>query len=181
MGYRGELLTSLADPLERGVRRFASNAVPDVGRSLRRRVRAHTPVAHETAAVLMSYPSLDAWIRARGGREPGTLKDSWQIGEVEVFLSGSGERRRIAVYTLDPVAPHVEWETRPHLILPKRAKVLTIPTARGMAYATAVHHPGTRGVHMMATALAEVAAEWRSIVARQWRNETGASRFWRAP
>lgn len=181
MGYHGGELVDLAAPLDRGVKRFASATTHDVGRELRRRVRHHTPVAKETAAVRASFSSLGAWISARGGREPGELRDSWKVGEVEVVLAG-GERRRVDVYTLDPVAPHVEWPTQPHLILPKRpGGVLTVPTRHGMVFATAVHHPGTRGVHMMATALAEIAVEWRRIAARQWSNETRSQRFWRAP
>jgi hypothetical protein len=180
MGYRGGELADLADPLERGIRRFASDATRDVGRHLRRRVRHHTPVAQETRAVRASYDSLDDWIRARGGRQPGELRDSWKVGEVEVKFEAGGEHRRIEVYTLDPVAPYVEWPTRPHVIVPRKpGGVLTIPTPAGMVFATVVHHPGTEGAHMMATALTEVAADWRAIVARQWANETRAARFWR--
>jgi hypothetical protein len=134
VAYRGGELTDLAPPLERGVRRFATRATKKVGRELRDRVEHHTPVAKETAAVRASFGTLQDWHGARGGRLPGELKRSWKIGEVEVILNASGERRRIDVYTLDPVAPHVEWDTRPHLIEPRKpGGVLTIPTEAGMA------------------------------------------------
>ena len=171
MGYVGGRLEDLAPALDRGVERFARRTTEKVGEELRRRVRRHTPVAKETAAIRNSYGSMGAWIRARGGRVPGTLKESWQVGEVEVLAGGT--RMRVPVYTLDPVAPHVEWDTMPHLIAPRKpGGVLTIPTRRGMVFATLVHHPGTRGVHMMATAIAEVALEWRRIAEREWRAET---------
>lgn len=179
MGYHGGELVDLVEPLLRGVDRYATRTTEKVGEELRKRVRRRTPVApKDKLPVRASYGSMGAWIAARGGRVPGTLKESWQVGEVEVIFSGTGERRRIAVYTLDPVAPHVEWDTMPHLIVPKKpGGVLTIPTRRGMVFATAVHHPGTRGVHMMATALAEVAIEWQRIGEREWRDE--ARGFWR--
>lgn len=182
MGYKGGLLADLAPALDRGVARFADRTTEKVGAELKRRVRRHTPVAKMRAAERASYGSSAAWVAARG-RLPGTLKESWQVGEVEVYFSATGERRRIAVYTMDPVAPHVEWDTMPHLILPKKPRrrkedggweggVLSIPTAGGMVFAKVVHHPGTRGVHMMATAIAEVAVEWRRIAEREWRAET---------
>lgn len=171
MGYRGGLLADLAPSLDRGIDRFASRTVEKVGEELRTRVRRRTPVAKMHAAERASYGSSAAWIAARG-RVPGTLKESWKVGEVEVYFSASGERRRVSVYSLDPIAPHVEWDTMPHLIAPKKpGGVLTIPTKGGMAFATLVHHPGTRGVHMMATALAEVALEWRRIAEREWSRE----------
>lgn len=179
MGYRGGELADLAPPLERGIRRFATRVTRKVGGDLKNRVERRTPVAKDTAAVRASFATLQAWHGSRGGRLPGELKRSWKVGEVEVVLNASGERRRIDVYTLDPVAPHVEWDTRPHLIEPRKpGGVLTIPTEAGMVFAKVVHHPGTRGVHMMATALAEVAVEWRATAEAEWVRESG--RIWRA-
>lgn len=177
MGYRGGELADLAGPLERGVRGFARRTTEKVGEDLRKRVRRHTPVAKMDASIRASYDSMGHWISARAGRVPGTLKESWQVGEVEVVVEGSGERFRIPVYTLDQVAPYVEWETRPHLIVPRKpGGVLTIPTRTGMVFATLVHHPGTRGAHMMATAIQEVAIEWQRIADREWRAEVRG--FW---
>jgi hypothetical protein len=181
MGYRGEALVDLVPPLDRGLRRFGRRAAKKVGDDLHQRVRRHTPVAKPGAAAIMaSYGGSGAWIRARGGRVPGTLKESWQVGDAEVELTGSaGLRYRVPVFTFDPVAPHVEWDTMPHLILPRKpGGVLTIPTVGGMVFATLVHHPGTRGAHMMATALAEVAASWEATVREEWATE--ARRVWSA-
>lgn len=140
-----------------------------MGDELHQRVRRLTPVAKETAAVRASYPSLASWIAARH-RRPGELRGSWRVGDVKVILDG--ERTTVTVYTLDPVAPHVEWDTAPHLIRPRRpGGVLTVPTRDGMLFMREVHHPGTRGVHMMATALAEVAATWEGVARDEWERE----------
>lgn len=179
MPYVGGMLTDLADPLERGVKRFGRDATANVGKDLRRRVRHHTPVSKTTPAQIKSFGRQGAELK-RHGRPHGALRDSWQVGEVEVQYAG--RRFRVPVFTLDPVGPHVEWDTVPHLIPPRKpGGVLTVPTTGGLVFARLVNHPGTTGVHMMATALQEVAVEWRRIVARQWANEARNRRFWRAP
>lgn len=176
MAYRGGELVDLAGPLEHGIDRFATRATREVGDELKARVRRHTPVAHPSAADFASYGGAAGWIEARH-RRPRHLHDSWQVGEVEIVGRATGARRRVAVFTLDPVAPHVEWDTLPHLIVPRKpGGVLTVPTSRGMVFARLVHHPGTRGAHMMATALAEVAVMWRVTVSEQWAVET--RRIW---
>lgn len=175
MGYKGEKLASLAAPLDAGVKRFGRRLTNEVGGDLRKRVRRHTPVAEVSPEVMASYGSGASWVKARGGRKPGHLRDSWKIGTVTI--ADRGARYTIPVFTLDPVAPHVEWDTMPHLIRPKRpGGVLTIPTREGMIYASIVHHPGTRGAHMMATSLAEVAASWQRTARSQWAEE--ARRIW---
>lgn len=88
-------------------------------------------------------------------------------------------------YTEDPVAPHVEWPTRPHLIRPRAdrraASVLATGKPRRSGgdpqaalawlgpggvtiFAREVHHPGTQGSHMMRDALAETDATWVSRI-----------------
>lgn len=177
MGYRGGELADLARPLERGIGRYAHRTTEKVGEQLRTRVRRHTPFSKPGAAeIVASYKDSGAWRRARGGRRPGTLHDSWQVGEVTVRSAGSGRTYTVPVFTMDPVAPHVEWNTMPHLIAAKPGKVLTIPTRAGMAYATFVHHPGTTGQHMMATALQEIAVMWRETARREWAFEV--RRMW---
>lgn len=178
MGYRGGLLTDLAPPLDRGVRRFGRKVSEKVGDDLLKRVRRHTPIAKPGAAeIAASYGSSGAWLRARGGRAPGTLWQSWHVGDVAIEFEGA--RFRVPVLTHDPVAPHVEWDTLPHLIVPRKpGGVLTIPTVGGMVFARLVHHPGTRGVHMMATALAEIAASWQRTAHEEWASE--ARRIWSA-
>lgn len=177
MGYHGEELVELAPPLERGVRRFARATVDATGEELRRRVRAHTPVSRVTPAEVLSFGRVGAELK-RGGRPRGALRESWQIGEVELLYRG--ELLRVAVFTMDPVAPHVEWDTVPHMIAPKKpGGVLTVPTTGGLVFARVVDHPGTRGVHMMATAIQEVAVEWQRIARREWLNEIRGGRIWR--
>lgn len=179
MGYHGERLASLADPLESGVKRFARRTTAKAGDELLKRVRRHTPIAKPgTASIRASFASSGDWISSRGGRTPGTLWRSWKVGEVEVVFEATGEHRRVEVYTFDPVAPNVEWDTQPHRIPAKPGGVLAIPTPDGMVFARSVEHPGTKGVHMMATAQAEVAAYWRVIAEREWRQE--ALRLWTA-
>lgn len=164
MPYRGGELTDLAPPLERATRRLGRDATEQIGEDLKRRVRRHTPVAKQTPEIRASYGSREEWIVARG-REPGTLRDSWIVGEVKMTR---GTRYSVPVLTYDPVAPNVEWETSPHFIVPKRAQRLTIPTVGGMVLSGGVEHPGTRGAHMMAIAIAEIASSWQGIASREW-------------
>lgn len=172
MGYGGGLLADLAAPLDRGVDRFARRAANEVGKDLLRRVTMHTPVAKRTPEVVASYGTGTAWVTARK-RQPGALRDSWEVGEVT--LLHAGRYYRVPVFTRDPVAPHVEWPTMPHLIAPRRpGGLLTIPTRHGMVFAKLVHHPGTQGSYMMATALQEIAATWRAEAARLWAAEVRA-------
>lgn len=152
------------EPLDLATHRI----VRRVGEDLQSRVRHHSPVAGPPAASVTAD-----WLAARH-RRPGHLRDSWQVGEVEVILAG--ELLRIAVYTLDPVAPHVEWDTAPHLIVPKDPNGMLRYWDRfgNLVFAKVVHHPGTRGKHMMATSLVEVAATWQRIgreEVRRWSRE----------
>lgn len=158
-----------AEPMVEAQRR----TVERVGADYRDRVRSHTPVAKPPAANVAAE-----WLEARK-RAPGTLRESWKIGEVVVI---AGENRMtIDVYTDDPVAPDVEWDTAPHLIVPRAhgkegdGGVLRYWDKQGSTvFATVVHHPGTKGVHMLATATVEVAASWFSIGSeefRRWEDE----------
>ena len=132
-----------------------------VGADLHERVRHHTPVAKPPSPAIAGE-----WLAARK-RAPGTLRESWMVGRMTITYGG--QRMAIDVYTEDPVAPHVEWETAPHLIVPRQKPgehggVLRFWDHEGNTiFARVVHHPGTRGVHMMSTSLVEVAASWQSI------------------
>jgi hypothetical protein len=140
-----------------------------VGADLKDRVAHHTPVAKPPSGSVAAE-----WEAARK-RIPGTLKESWQIGEVTV--TSNGARLTIPVFTDDPVAPYVEWDTQPHLIVPKDQLTGVLrywDTSGNIVFAQVVHHPGTKGAHMMATALTEVAATWFAIGSdefRRWENE----------
>jgi hypothetical protein len=145
----------------------AYRIVERVGDDLNQRVRRHTPVATPPPGAAAE------WLAARH-RRPGHARDSWKVGEVTVILGG--ERYSIDVYTLDPVMPHIEWDTQPHLIVPKDPNgVLRYWNRVGdRVFAKVVHHPGTRGKHMMATSLVEVAASWQRIgheELRRWSRE----------
>jgi hypothetical protein len=85
--------------------------------------------------------------------------------------------------TFDPVAPDVEWPTKPHTIRPRedRGPASVIATRRprgtvqdgraalswvgpgGRHFAKVVHHPGTRGAHMFAIGAAITEAEVPAI------------------
>jgi hypothetical protein len=134
-----------------------------VGEDLLGRVVRHTPVAKPPSASITGD-----WLEARH-RAPGTLRESWKCGELTVV--GSAGRYTIDVYTDDPVAPDVEWDTKPHVIEAHGVGgVLRYWDKRGATvFAKIVHHPGTKGVHMMATALVEVAASWFSIASEEFR------------
>jgi hypothetical protein len=166
------------EPLERSITRVTER----VGERLTETVRRNTPVA-------VAPPGLSPTQFAGGrGRAPGTLKNSWQTSDVEHRRTAAGTPgRAIESYTLDPIAPHVEYPTRPHLIRPSKDRraasvlatskrqraggdpqaALRFVNAHGrVVFANEVHHPGTQGTHMMRDALAEVDATWAETVGR---------------
>lgn len=76
------------------------------GDFLLERVRYYTPVAH-----------VDEAVEGLGrSRAPGTLQRSWKIR----FSDGTSGELALEVWTDDPIAEYVEWDTRPHTIEPKR-------------------------------------------------------------
>lgn len=169
MGYHGGRLASFGRPeLMRDAQR---RTVERVGPELHRRTVEHTPVAHPPPGHAAE------WLESRK-RAPGTLKASWRVGEVTVNIAG--EVMSIDVYTNDRIAPYVEYPTVPHLIVPRNpGGVLRFWDKLGKTiYATIVHHTGTRGSYMLTTALAEVAAMWRTIGAEEmerWAREATAA------
>ena len=165
MGYRSD--GSLADLFDVStVDRMADRITERVGDYMHERVQHHTPVSEPPPGV-----GLGEWVEARGGRDPGHLKRSWRKGPVKTEVGAAGEKRTIEVYTRDPVAPHVEWPTRPHLIHARRASVLRFwDLAGGAVFARYVEHPGTQGSFMMTQTLAETEGAWQ-IVARQALDE----------
>lgn len=168
--YRSEGLLEQFGALEpmRGAQR---RTVERVGREqLLERTKHHTPVAKPPPGVAAE------WVASRG-RMPGTLRESWRVGEVTVELAG--EVMSIDVYTHDEIAPFVEWPTMPHLIVPRRpGGMLRFWDKLGNTiYARIVHHTGTKGSYMLTTALAEVAVSWQEIGAEEmerWAREQAA-------
>lgn len=63
-------------------------------------------------------------------------------------------------------AIYVEKGTAPHLILPKRAKVLSWLSAAGRMFARSVHHPGTRAQPFLTPAVEDNINKIRDIVER---------------
>lgn len=163
------------------------------------RVAEYTPVEHVDEAVEDG---------AGRSRAPGTLQRSWKIRRPD----GSTDDLALEVWTDDPIAEYVEWDTRPHIIRPKAdrgpASVLAArkprattsdmsrpPTQEELAhdvvgraalrfvehghviYARVVHHPGTRGAHMMAKAIADLEIEFTRIAQEEmqrWADEENA-------
>lgn len=175
MAYSANVpLQALFDPrpLERSLDRLTA----DVGELIEEEVRQRTPVATPPPGVSRSRFS------GMRGRTPGTLRESWEVGDVERRRTRTGETgRAIEVFTEDPIAPHVEWPTRPHVIRPSAARraASVVETRRPrragsdpraalrwidqngrVRFAPEVHHPGTQGSHMMRDALAEVDGTW---------------------
>ncbi|MCA1571148.1 MAG: hypothetical protein LC798_12695 [Chloroflexi bacterium] len=163
----GRSITDLFDegPLDLAARRMAE-AVQEY---LLDTVREYTPVGETPPGV-----SAEDFRDARGGRRPGTLRDSWEEGEIEVITT---TRIRVSVLTRDPVAPYVEYPTRPHVIRPTSPRVVDEDgTVHGgilrfwnratgqMVFAAEVHHPGTEGSYMMTQAIQDTARFWPEIV-----------------
>lgn len=161
MGYTQE--GSFADLADKRFVDDVGNAIVDqVGDRMLDRVKDRTPVADLPTAY---KGDLAAFIEDRGGRRPGTLRDRWKRTPVQ---GSSGSGLKVTVFNPDPVAEHVEHETRPHLI---RAHMragphgayqgsLRFPQGPVFRYAVEVWHPGTQGVHMMRDTEAEIEASW---------------------
>lgn len=163
---------------DEGPTRRASRRITDrVGHRITDEVAHLTPVA-----TVPSGMTLDQFAGGRG-RMPGHMKRSWQTGTVEE----AGQHFGIDSYTEDPQAPHVEWDTRPHIIRPdpKRAPASVISSTKPRlpgtdpnaslrfwsgghpVFAREVHHPGTRGVHMMRDSLSIVETSWEDQEGRE--------------
>jgi hypothetical protein len=150
--------------------RVAQRITKRVGKRITDEAAHLTPVA-----VIPAGMSLTQFEGSRG-RTPGRMKRGWKTGSVEE----QGDHFGIDSYTEDPEAPHVEWDTHPHVIRPspKRLAASVIATGKPRrsgtdpqaalrywsgghpTFAREVHHPGTRGVHMMRDALTLAEATW---------------------
>lgn len=157
MSYRAT--RSVADlfdaaPLEMAARRIAKRCQE----RLLELVREYTPVAEAPEGA-----DVEDWLDRRV-RAPGTLRDSWEEGEIEVMSHG---RIRVSVLTRDEVAPHVEYPTKPHVIRARRVSYLRFWMGGEVVYRRAVFHPGTEGAFMMGRALAQLRREWELIARRE--------------
>lgn len=70
---------------------------------------------------------------------PGGMRD-----RISVDLAGSGRQRRAVVVVDHPAAVFVIHGTRPHVILPRRARALRFTASGRVVFAARVNHPGTR-------------------------------------
>lgn len=166
--------------------RFIDRLTKRVGDDITQEVTQRTPISQPPPGI-----SEAEWAAHRG-RAPGTLKASWYTGDLEHRKTATGvEGRAIESMTNDPVAPHVEYPTRPHLIRPSLTRAPATVLASGnprksgadpaarlrfinrfgrVVYAQEVWHPGTQGTHMMRDALTEVDSTW---VERHGHEELG--------
>lgn len=168
MGYKAD--KSLEDLFPADfVDRAAPKIADAVGEHLHKEVVRRTPVAEPPEAY---HGNVAQWIEDRGGRLPSHLKKSWHKTDSKRTLADTYE---ISVETEDLVAPHVEWDTMPHLIKPKvpfrisaqtgkmyRSR-LRVPYGPRFVFPLEVHHPGTTGQHMMRDSLADVELRWVAI------------------
>lgn len=165
MGYTGEPLASLFE--DDFVDETSRAIVDEVGKFLLDRVQHHTPV-HVPLPGQENFNAKtvhERW-RERGGRRPGTLRDSWYRNEVVV---AEGDLFVVTVATDDPIAPYVEYPTRPHVIRPKDPDGylrFRVKPDGHVVFAQVVQHPGTEGSYMMQKALADVRGEWQAIARR---------------
>lgn len=163
MGYVGGEIASIVKPLV--ATRAAEKMARRGGERMTELVRMNTPIAP-------MQPPLDKRPRKRAR---GTLRASWFTKPV--VPTGTGFESGTA--TEDPIAPYVEWNTRPHEIRP-------IPPNRRLAfvkdghwwYPRVVHHPGTHGQAMLRIGAAKVEDELaHGLMDREleaWKRETEA-------
>jgi hypothetical protein len=134
---------------------------------------------------------------ASRGRTPGALRRAWRTGDVVPTMAPTGGLRQVVEeFNDDEVFDLVEYDTRPHIIRPRKDRApasvlasgrprlpgsdprasLAWPGAGGRTiFAREVHHPGTTGVHFARDGIAAANAEWAERVGRpemeRWAKE----------
>lgn len=73
------------------------------------------------------------------------------LGAAASVLGGQS----VAVGSDSPIAPFIEYGTRPHTIRPRAARALAFDAGGGTVFATVVNHPGTRPSPVLENALTE--------------------------
>ncbi|WP_280420641.1 HK97 gp10 family phage protein [Nocardia carnea] len=118
-------------------------------------------------AVFNRIPGVEQYAVARSERRMDDLgrriiinargRINSRTGELERSLgyrtTRQGSRVRLTVFA---TAPHAKWVhdgTRPHVILPRRAKALKFQAGGRTVFAARVNHPGTRGTRFLAKAV----------------------------
>ena len=99
---------------------------------------------HETLTFLQREA---AALTPRSGRSQGrpATADQW---ETEVVRSGNTVRGRL--YNRSLVIRYLDEGTRPHPILPRRARVLRFHAQGRVVFARRVQHPGTPALNLLA-------------------------------
>jgi len=88
------------------------------------------------------------------GHGPRRAPDGWIVGH---------DTRRA------PHAVFVHWGTRPHVIEPRKRKVLRWPSGGGFVFAQRVQHPGYKGDPYLVTASDKAISKFSRILANEIR------------
>lgn len=88
------------------------------------------------------------------GHGPKRIPGGWEIGH---------DRQRA------PHAIFVHWGAKPHVIKPKKRKILRWPGAGGFIFARFVRHPGYKGDPWLAHAADQAVREFDRIVAQSMK------------
>lgn len=161
-------------PLRNGGR-AAALVRPVVARHTARKMADHggarlTELTKQNTPIGPAPSAMESAVR-RAKRKPGDLRRSF---EQKAVVALPGNRYQSGVETHDPIAPFVEWPTRPHEILPRRRGGLLAFVKDGhWVYTKRVWHPGTTGQAMVRISAAKVEAELREGLLepelREWK------------
>jgi hypothetical protein len=139
----------------------------------------------------------DALIRRlKAIQEPNPVLRVWQLDTIaeakrtvrrktghlgRSIVPGSISRDSASVEARTPYAATIEKGSRPHIIKPKKAKVLAWGGNRRLSgklrkgsratnFATIVHHPGTKPYPFLLPAAKKAAGRFRDAVVRAWND-----------
>lgn len=125
-----------------------------VGNRLQENTKALAPVAERP-------------FRGRDDRAPGTFKRSIERGRVERGMGVRGMTMRVQVFSEDEAGPFIEYDTRAHVIRPRKpgGRLHWRGPGGEHIFARAVQHPGTTGQHIFARGALETEAQVGEIAA----------------
>jgi HK97 gp10 family phage protein len=120
---------------------------------------AELETAVETATRDEAAAVIKAAVEKRTPVVTGELKRS-----LRVQFTRTGKRSRLRVGFLAPYGLFVEEDTKPHIIRPKRINGrLRFQVDGKWVFAKEVHHPGTKGQHMIRLGVKDAAPQVRQI------------------
>jgi hypothetical protein len=105
---------------------------------------------HRTAELAASYAKLSTLYRSHTGALRSSITETVFGGMGGIAGAGADMAARVAATA--PFAAFVENGTRPHVILPRRAKVLRFIQNGAVRFSRGVFHPGTEPRPFMAQA-----------------------------